>query len=114
MTNTVALELRMRDVADSDPKGLIAEAADALNDQRKELEYWRKVAAYLASCHAATAEYDGQLSGISRSRKERYASICHTAAQAMQPFGWSHYRYETPEDAKARCLAAMTKLRERK
>ena len=83
------------------------------DDLERERDYWRNVATYLASCHAATAEYDGQLSGISRARKERFAGICHKAASMMQPFGWGFTRVEVPGDAAARCYAIMQKLRER-
>lgn len=88
----------------------MTEGSQGKADLIAERDYWRNVAAYLASCHAATAEYDGTLSGVSRARKERFASICHTAAQAMQTFRWAHHRYETPEDAEARCMAISKKL----
>ena len=84
------------------------------DDLRKERDYWMCAAAYLASCHAATAEYDGQLSKISKSRKERFAGICHKAAEMMRPFGHHFSRVEKPEHARERCLEIMLKLRELK
>lgn len=38
---------------------------------------------WLADCHAATAEYDGTLKGTSRARRERFASLCVDAAEAI-------------------------------
>lgn len=52
--------------------------------REKELERWKRVAIYLASCHAATAEYDGQLKSVSLSRKDRYAEICHKAIRYLR------------------------------
>ena len=55
-----------------------------LDQARKEAEHWKKVASYLASCHAATAEYDGQLKSTSQARKNRFKSICTTAADLLE------------------------------
>jgi hypothetical protein len=49
-----------------------------------EIKRWKRIAVYLASCHAATAEYDGQLRGTSRSRKNRYSSLCEKAAKYLK------------------------------
>lgn len=78
----------------------------------QERDYWRGIAAYLASCHAATAEYDGQLSGTSKARKKRYAQICEKAAQAMTPEAggfWPHSSTD-PLRSKERCEDAMRAL----
>jgi hypothetical protein len=36
---------------------------------------WKRLALYLASCHAATAEYDGSLTSTSKTRRDRLVSI---------------------------------------
>lgn len=51
----------------------------------QERDYWRNIACYLASCHAATAEYDGVMSSTSKSRRKRLATICKKASKALQP-----------------------------
>jgi len=47
-------------------------------------EDWRKIALYLADCHAATTEYDGTLKSVSASRRSRLASICERAAKMVK------------------------------
>lgn len=82
---------------------------DRLEEVTKERDYWRTVAAYLASCSAATAEYDGQLSGVSNARKRRYAGLCEKAALAMQ----GDFRPTTSTDteqSRARCVDAIRAL----
>ncbi len=37
---------------------------------------WKRIALWLAECHAATAEYDGSLKSTSASRRNRLVSIC--------------------------------------
>ena len=44
-----------------------------------DAEFWKSVALYLADCHAATATHDGALKSTSKSRRERFASICAKA-----------------------------------
>jgi hypothetical protein len=81
-----------------------------MNDTEAELNYWRTVAAYLASCHAATAEYDGHLASTSQSRRKRLALVCRTAAQMMRPYGWNESKRADPEDSRARCEEAAEAL----
>jgi hypothetical protein len=90
-----------------------AQAVNMEMDLRRELEYWRNVACYLAECHAATAEYDGSLKKTSGTQRSRYASICEKAADAMKPFRMSPaYGFRTnPQLAEERCKAAAAKLR---
>lgn len=78
-------------------------------DIKRERDYWRSVAAYLAECHAATAEYDGQLSGTSQSRKKRYAALCEKAALAMQR-GFYPRASTDPQEAQRRCINAIQLL----
>ena len=82
------------------------------HDLRRERDYWRMVACYLADCHAATAEYDGHLKGISKARRTRYASICHTAAQALRGHINSIHSWSVIEDAITRCERAVESLKE--
>jgi ElaB/YqjD/DUF883 family membrane-anchored ribosome-binding protein len=48
----------------------------------KELEHFRLTAAYLASCHAATAE--SLPASASKSSRKRHASICKVAVDALK------------------------------
>lgn len=82
-----------------------------IHDLTKERDYWRTVAIYLADCHAATAEHDGQLSGISKSRRERYASICEKANEALRGHLSSIHSGRVLEEAIKRCAEAAADLR---
>jgi hypothetical protein len=48
---------------------------EQLFQAKKEVERWKSIAIYLLDCHAATAGYDGTIKSVSKSRKERFASI---------------------------------------
>lgn len=49
---------------------------------------WRRIALWLADCHAATAEYDGRLKSTSGARRNRFAEICRRAAGMIR---YGHY-----------------------
>jgi hypothetical protein len=51
---------------------------------KKEMEFWQKTAAYLASCHVATLEYDGALKSCSESRRKRYRAIVEEALDLLE------------------------------
>ncbi len=106
--DSAVVERGLRDLFSTHP--MMKDAADCINDLRKDMEYWRAVAAYLASCHAATAESDGMLKSVSESRKKRYAAICQTASQAMAGHWYSKYRETTVDDAGDRCRKAVEML----
>jgi hypothetical protein len=89
---------------------VISAFSDDAEDIARERDYWRNCAAYLASVHAANAEYDGRLSTTSKSRKKRFASICNVAAQMMRPFGWNESKRADPEDSRQRCEEAAKTL----
>jgi len=84
--------------------------SDEIRKLEKERDYWRRVAAYLASCHAATLEYDGSLKGLSRVRKDRFINIAKKAANLMEgrdgELGLGYAR-GTPEEAACRCRSAI-------
>lgn len=82
-----------------------------MTDQEAEIEYWRNACAYLASCHAATAEYDGKLSTTSKARAKRYADICRTAVRIFNKH-WvpTISGASKPLDAQQRCEDAMRSL----
>jgi hypothetical protein len=84
--------------------------SDEIKKLEKERDYWKRVAAYLASCHAATLEYDGSLKSVSGARKDRYISIVETAMDLMEgrdgELGISYAR-GTPEQAAHRCRHAV-------
>jgi hypothetical protein len=78
----------------------------------EERNYWRNVACYLASCHAATAEHDGLMSTTSKSRRKRFAAICKTCSKALQPEKggfWPHNSTDTKVVIE-RCEDAITSL----
>lgn len=81
--------------------------ADEVNKARAERDYWRKVAAYLASVHAANYEYDAQLKGVSKSRRARFASICDIAAKALQGKFDKEQRFDYLRVAQERCAEAF-------
>lgn len=45
---------------------------------------WKKIALYLADCHAATAEYDGLLASCSQARRDRFRAICERASRMIE------------------------------
>lgn len=85
------------------------ESVNMEEDLRKERDYWRDLAAYLASCHAATAEGDGMLASASQSRKRRYAAICKTAGDALGG-NFPRRGQSQVEHARDRCYKAMRAL----
>lgn len=48
-----------------------------------EAEYWKKVATWLADCHAATMEYEGNLKRTSESSRSRMITICEHATAML-------------------------------
>ena len=62
------------------PNTLLALVQEAM----REIDYWKYAAAYMAECHAATAEYDGNLKSVSRFRRNRLATICKKAFRFMK------------------------------
>jgi hypothetical protein len=55
-----------------------------MSDLEREVEYWKRVAAYLASCHAATMQHEALLSRTSKASRERFRGICKTAASMLR------------------------------
>lgn len=80
------------------------------DDLRRERDYWQGVALYLADCHAATAEHDGNLSSTSKSRRGRLGLICERAAQAIKG-GFMDVRIRNKESVAERCADAARALR---
>ena len=82
----------------------------------KECQRWKRIAAYLASCHAATAEYEGQLKRTSRSSKDRFASICQKAMDYLKgvdspPEHFSSTHDQEIDHAIDRCKSISDKLK---
>ena len=50
---------------------------------QEEIDWWRGVAAYLASCQAAAGEQEAHREHSSSTRRARLAHLCHTAAGAL-------------------------------
>lgn len=55
-----------------------------MTELEREMEYWKRVAAYLASCHAATMQHEALLSRTSKASRERFRSICEKAARMLR------------------------------
>lgn len=84
--------------------------SEELKKLEKERDYWKRVAAYLAGCHAATLSYDGSLKSVSRARLDRFVSITRIAADMMEGKDWragSSYARSTPESAAKHCRDAL-------
>ena len=80
--------------------------SDELKRLEQERDYWKRVAAYLAGCHAATLSGEGSLKRTSRTSRDRFATITLIAAEMMEGKDWragSGYIYSTPESAAKRC-----------
>jgi hypothetical protein len=91
--------------------------SDEIRKLEKELDYWKRVASYLAGCHAATLSYDGMLKSTSVARRERFISIVRTAHDMMDGKDWragSSYARSTPEKAKEHCADALMDFPEAK
>lgn len=83
---------------------------DEIKKLERERDYWMRVAAYLASCHAATLSYDGTLKSCSHSRRNRFESIVEIAADMMDGKDWkagSSYARSTPEKSREDCLKTL-------
>jgi hypothetical protein len=77
----------------------------------KELEYTQRIAAYLAECHAATAE--SMPKSTSKANKERLVLICKIAALALNGdnSGIRDYNVRSTDSLKnaiTRCQAVVT------
>jgi len=53
-----------------------------ITEQANEIEHWKFVAAYLASCHAATLE--GLPESAPKSARRRFSCICENAAAYLR------------------------------
>ncbi len=71
-----------------------------------ELEHFRKGAAFLASCQAATLE--GLPKSTSKSQRERHRSICMTAAKMLQGDITAVRSSESIEWSADRCWSAAS------
>jgi hypothetical protein len=89
--------------------------SDEIRKLEQERDYWKRVASYLASCHAATLSYDGTLKSCSASRRMRFESIVDKAAAMMNGQDWQmglSYARSTPERAAKDCLDALAHVKE--
>jgi hypothetical protein len=84
--------------------------SEEIQKLEKERDYWKRVASYLAGCHAATLSYDGMLKSTSIARRERFINIVRIAHDMMDGKDWragSSYIYSSPEKAKGYCADAL-------
>lgn len=68
------------------------------------VDAYQAATAYLADCHAATLE--SLPKSASKSSRERYVSICRTAAALLDGNLQAIRHRSSPDSAQARCLAA--------
>lgn len=57
---------------------------ETIQKLQREVRHWKQIAGYLADCHAATAEDDGRMKSISKSRAGRFRSICQRAENLLR------------------------------
>jgi len=65
-----------------------------------ELDNWKKIAAYLAECHAANL-HEAELTRCSKSRRKRFQSIMDKSAEMLksgEPLRENTLFYETAND----------------
>lgn len=81
-------------------------------DYKREVEYWRNAAIYLADCHAATA-YEYERKSVSKSKRNRMISIMTTCIAVMgkQPSKAGDHPRD-PQDIIDRCDSVRSRLME--
>ena len=55
-----------------------------MSNDPNTVEYWKKIAAYLAECHAATLESTGSRRSCSKHDRNRFQDICRISSDALQ------------------------------
>ena len=75
--------------------------------------YWKRVASYLADCHAATADRHGRRKSCSKSGRQRLVDICGIAADMLEgkPTQKSLHR-EDAQEAANRCRRLVAEMGE--
>lgn len=68
----------------SDEIRLTKDQVDQLQDYLHNVNVWKRVALFLADCHAATTEHFRSLKGTSKSERNRLKSIAHKAARMLR------------------------------
>ncbi len=92
----------------------LLETADLIDAGVRERDYWKNATAYLADCHAATAEHECSLKSVSARKKSRYRDICRTAAGLLDhaevvTYWVSTRNTRTVADAASRCREVVEK-----
>lgn len=87
---------------------------------QKELDNWKRVALYLADCHAATAVDMADRKSGSKSDRDRFASICEKAVSLLEdptcvtnPYLPYANLEELPKRVVDRCRKGAAQIRER-
>lgn len=83
-------------------------------DLFRQYQEMEKIAVWLATCHAATAEHEGRLKAVSKSSKWRFINICHDAAKMLRAGYFIDFGklMEKKEQVIDRCERAANELRE--
>jgi ferredoxin-NADP reductase len=58
--------------------------SESVEDLKRQVAQWKSVAAYLAECHAASAETVAEQKKSSKYEKKRHAEICKKAAMMLK------------------------------
>ncbi len=92
---------------------VIVSVANEVLDLRVENDRLLRALAYLAECHAATAESEGNLKRTSQRSRKRFASICSKAAEMLEGADLPETRWGReggPHVARDRCRRAAKDL----
>jgi len=81
---------------------LIEAAPTVIRELRDEVDRLTVVAAWMADCHAANAEYDAQLKSCSKSRRQRFMDIARKCASYLK--GEERPRGSKVESTIQRCI----------
>lgn len=54
-----------------------------MDEKDREIAHWKKIALYLADCHAATAADDANVKSLGKFRRKRFLDIASKAAKLL-------------------------------
>lgn len=75
-----------------------------MSELEKELDRWKRIALYLADCHAATAEQELSRKSLGKAKQQRYLDICKKSAALIRGDGYleNGYRYNSADSVLSR------------
>ena len=66
--------------------------AGKLETPQDEIRFWRELCIFLADCTAVTAYQEGAKKSCSKTKRDRYESICRDAANALDAAHFDRHR----------------------